>query len=727
MQAPRIALRLLGDARLTAADRVIIDREWPRRKAAAILKLLALSPESARHREWIMEQLWPDLAPSSAANQLYKGLHAIRSATRAAGLAEPIVTVGGEVVRLSPEVEIDVRRFESLALEALRPPTDERRIREALDAYGGDLLPDDPFSEWADAPREALRALCRRLRLAEVDVLLSAGDESAAVGLLESLVADEPWLEDAHRRLISLHLDAGRRAAALRQYRSCRDALRRELAAEPGPEIERLVRSAIEAAAAEPAERDGSRRIELIERLADVERRTGDVRRSAQLYGEALEAARRTGNADAVARLSGKAALGHILDGDVESAAPLLDELRDSLARETPAYLTARTHYLLAQLRWHSGRYVEALDAAEASLAAARTSNDAAQRARALEILALACHALGDWQRGLEAEMERAALDLPDGFDVAEAFEGHACLWEYHLYGDRPYAATESTVRALLARAEAAGNRRATALSLLTLGSVLFLTGDWSGAEASLRRAMTVADAVGAEQASVQSEQRLGLLETSRGELDGGWQLLRSALDRASRSASAQVQFHSRTRILASIARNRLQAGDVAAAVTALDHAALVQEQVGECVTCDATLHPTAVPVLLAAGSFERARAASARAGASASAFGSRGWSAAAAHAEGLVALASGGGPSARRHLVRASRMFSELGQPFDEARSVEALAAAMARNGATSEARTLRRLSGEGYAALGAAPGSDRLDLFGRSGKVGGRSPAAR
>jgi hypothetical protein len=62
-----------------------------------------------------------------------------------------------------------------------------------------------------------------------------------------------------------------------------------------------------------------------------------------------------------------------------------------------------------------------------------RSSGDPYEQARAYEVLALACHALGDWQRGMAYELRRQQLAIENGFDVDEALESHLCLWEYHL------------------------------------------------------------------------------------------------------------------------------------------------------------------------------------------------------------------------------------------------------------------------------------------------------
>jgi hypothetical protein len=78
---------------------------------------------------------------------------------------------------------------------------------------------------------------------------------------------------------------------------------------------------------------------------------------------------------------------------------------------------------LLAQLRWHSGQPREALQAAEVAVHAAQVSQDATERARAYEVMGLACHSLGEWQKGLEYELTRDALPVP-GF-VDDALELH--------------------------------------------------------------------------------------------------------------------------------------------------------------------------------------------------------------------------------------------------------------------------------------------------------------
>jgi predicted ATPase len=66
------------------------------------------------------------------------------------------------------------------------------------------------------------------------------GEAGAAIAVLESLVAADPANEEAHAELMRLYAASGQRSLARRQYESLKEALRRELDAEPGPATQQL-------------------------------------------------------------------------------------------------------------------------------------------------------------------------------------------------------------------------------------------------------------------------------------------------------------------------------------------------------------------------------------------------------------------------------------------------------------------------------------------------------
>ena len=80
--------------------------------------------------------------------------------------------------------------------------------------------------------------------------------------------------------------------------------------------------------------------------------------------------------------------------------------------------------YNIALLHWHKGEYQEAFEAAQKSLSIAERLNIPEAIARAFEMLALACHSLGEWQQGLVFEEKRTLL-AGSGLDVTDAFDVH--------------------------------------------------------------------------------------------------------------------------------------------------------------------------------------------------------------------------------------------------------------------------------------------------------------
>jgi tetratricopeptide (TPR) repeat protein len=107
----------------------------------------------------------------------------------------------------------------------------------------------------------------------------------------------------------------------------------------------------------------------------------------------------------------------------VEAEAHLRTALAEVNEREE-AVEYARVLYNVAQFHWHQGEFREAFAAAEKSLAVAEHQNDPIAIARAFEMLALACHSLGEWQQGLSFEKQRSLLAGP-GLDVTAAFDVH--------------------------------------------------------------------------------------------------------------------------------------------------------------------------------------------------------------------------------------------------------------------------------------------------------------
>src|SRR5205823_5882868 len=130
------------------------------RKAASLLKLLALAPGHTLHREQLVEWLWPDLGPDAARNNLKYALHVARRTLAPdppAGGSTGVVHVEQDQLVLRPpdRLWVDVGCFKAAAAAA-RGSQDPADYHAAIGLYAGDLLPEDRYEDWAAEPRETL-------------------------------------------------------------------------------------------------------------------------------------------------------------------------------------------------------------------------------------------------------------------------------------------------------------------------------------------------------------------------------------------------------------------------------------------------------------------------------------------------------------------------------------------------------------------------------------------
>jgi DNA-binding SARP family transcriptional activator/tetratricopeptide (TPR) repeat protein len=216
----RLEVRMLGGFEVLVDSRPVPAQAWAQRRTTDLVKLLALASGHRLPRDQVLEALWPKLDANAAAANLHK---AASYARRALGDRAAIVLRAG-VVQLAPNAEVvtDVQRFE----------------RGDLDAYVGDLLPDEPYAEWTLAPREALRE--RRLAAMR------------SQNRWEDVLREEPTDEEAHRALMRRRATSGDRAGAARQFRQLREELSR-LGIEPADETLALARELTRGAAVHAA------------------------------------------------------------------------------------------------------------------------------------------------------------------------------------------------------------------------------------------------------------------------------------------------------------------------------------------------------------------------------------------------------------------------------------------------------------------------------------------
>src|SRR5215218_3142742 len=224
---------LLGGFRVSVGSRTIAQDVWRLRKAAALVKILALAPGHRLHREQAMELLWPDSGRRAASNSLRSTLHAARKVLDPA-MGSRYLASEEETLVLCPggDLWVDVDAFEEAASTARRVK-EPATYRAALDLYGGDLLPEERYEEWTEGRRDELRQLYLALLVELAGLHEEHHEHELAIEVLRKVTAEEPTSEEAHVDLMRLHALSGRPERALAQYERLRDALSRGLGTRP--------------------------------------------------------------------------------------------------------------------------------------------------------------------------------------------------------------------------------------------------------------------------------------------------------------------------------------------------------------------------------------------------------------------------------------------------------------------------------------------------------------
>jgi len=137
----------------------------------------------------------------------------------------------------------DLEAFENLLNQAgqAQTPPEEKKIllEDALALYQGDYL-EGIYADWCAVERERLRGRYLAALEALADLYAERGELQRAMELYQTILAQNPYQEVAHRGLIRCYYRLGDRAAAIRQYQICAKTLREELGVSPMSETEEL-------------------------------------------------------------------------------------------------------------------------------------------------------------------------------------------------------------------------------------------------------------------------------------------------------------------------------------------------------------------------------------------------------------------------------------------------------------------------------------------------------
>jgi DNA-binding SARP family transcriptional activator/class 3 adenylate cyclase len=240
-----IEFRILGPLQVVKDGRVL---PLGGIKQRGLLALLLLDRNRVVPRDRLIDALWGDEPPASAANSVQVYVSKLRRLfgddgpdSETALVTEP----PGYRLRV-PRGVLDAEKFEQLlaegiaALEAGSIADSEAMLARALALWRGPALADLASESFAQADIARLEDLRLRVLEGRFEAMLAVGKQADAVGELQALVGLHPLDERLRRQLMLALYRSGRQADALETYRIFRGVMSDELGLEPSAELRDL-------------------------------------------------------------------------------------------------------------------------------------------------------------------------------------------------------------------------------------------------------------------------------------------------------------------------------------------------------------------------------------------------------------------------------------------------------------------------------------------------------
>jgi DNA-binding SARP family transcriptional activator len=230
-----ININTLGEFRIQYGDFSIGSSSW-RGRQTKVLLLALIAFGGSVSAERLMDLLWPDAEADKANQNLKATIFRLKQVLKKDDSdAPPWITVQNKRVAINHELcSVDALRFLQALSLALQSANGVTRLREALDLYTADFMPQSDSEIFVVNYRQDLRrnyvsgvkALARRC--------LAADEAEVVLPYLDIATGYDPLDEGLCEQAMKVHLHRGRSAKALQAYEKIRHALMEKLGTEPG-------------------------------------------------------------------------------------------------------------------------------------------------------------------------------------------------------------------------------------------------------------------------------------------------------------------------------------------------------------------------------------------------------------------------------------------------------------------------------------------------------------
>jgi DNA-binding SARP family transcriptional activator len=217
-------------------------------KTTSVLAMLLIHANRLVLTETLMEEIWSGDPPASAGATLQTYIYQLRCALG----RESITTRPGGYLLLLAEGHFDLLQFRSKIghgqelLQGGQPVAALEELRSGMALCRGRPLSNVRVGQTLEVEVRHLEEERRRAFELLIEAAFAAGRHREVIGSLKQMVADDPYNEWLHARLMEALTAAGRRHDALDVYAGLRKVLAENLGLDPMQELRELERQVLD-------------------------------------------------------------------------------------------------------------------------------------------------------------------------------------------------------------------------------------------------------------------------------------------------------------------------------------------------------------------------------------------------------------------------------------------------------------------------------------------------
>lgn len=244
-----VTVTTFGRFSVAVGGRELTAKDWQRKKARDIFKVLLLNYRKAVSIDELTDLLWSDPSGKNIVPTIWNSVSYIRKALEPElrpQMPSSYIRIIDKsyLLDLGEDAVVDFHRFRQTVEEAQRTRDTKQRtmlLEQAIALYTGDFLKEDVYEEWSCFERESLKGQYLEALMELAGFCNEQGDTDRAITLARKAIDADHTYEEGYELILTALTDRGQTAEAHKIMKQCREAFRRELGSPAPKYLEQLL------------------------------------------------------------------------------------------------------------------------------------------------------------------------------------------------------------------------------------------------------------------------------------------------------------------------------------------------------------------------------------------------------------------------------------------------------------------------------------------------------